>query len=130
MPPGSVDCGHAPCPAYRDRCLPDRLGAGLAQPSSPVLQDNVHFARYGALAQSSEILGRVFTPLTAATIRRDLARSGKNLNETPLDLSQERFLIHVPSQKPPGGYGLHGLRAALGKAQLPQGWGRCWTRPA
>ena len=110
-------------------CL-TRLAPALAQPSSPVLQDNVHFARYGALAHSSEILGRVFTPLTAATIRRDLARSGKNLNETPLDLSQESFLIHVPSQRPPGGYGLMVFVPPWQKAQLPQGWGPVLDRSA
>lgn len=98
-------------------------GLAQAQPSPPALQDNVHFAHYGTLARSSEILSRVFTPLTAVTIRGDLARAGKNLNETPLDLSQESFLIHVPSHKPPGGYGLMVFVPPWEKAQLPQGWG-------
>lgn len=95
----------------------------LAQSSSPGIRDNVHFSRYGSLAQSSEILGRVFTPLTLADIRRDLARTGKSLSETPLDLAAESFLVFVPSQKPPGGYGLMVFVPPWEKAQLPGGWG-------
>src|SRR5262249_46595091 len=66
------------------------------------LQENMHFAQYGALAQSAEVLRRVFTPLTGASINRDLARAGKSLNQVPLDLTTESFLVYVPPEKPPG----------------------------
>lgn len=101
------------------------LAPALAQSSSPApgLRDDVHFTQYGALARSSEILRRVFTPLTGATIRRDLARSGKSLNETPIDLNNESFLIYVPQQKPAGGYGLMVFVPPWQNAQLPQSWG-------
>ncbi|HXS06058.1 MAG TPA: hypothetical protein VN723_04650 [Rhizomicrobium sp.] len=92
---------------------------GLQEPG---LRENVHFAQYGALAQSSEVLRRVFTPLTGASINRDLARAGKSLNQTPLDLSAESFLVYVPPEKPPGGYGLMVFVPPWQKAQLPQGW--------
>ena len=103
--------------------LPVCFTSAWAQSAPPGLQENVHFARYGTLAQSSEILRRVFTPLTGAEIRRDLARSGKSLNETPLDLSAESFLVYVPAGKPPGGYGLMVFVPPWENAQLPQGWG-------
>ena len=102
------------------------LFAPAAAPQSPApsgLKDNLHFQAYGALAQSSEVLRRVFTPLTAASIKRDLARSGKKLNETPLDLAAESFLAYVPPEQPPGGYGLMVFVPPWQKAQLPQGWG-------
>lgn len=97
----------------------------LARPSPPafLLQDNAHFQTYGTLARSSEIMRRVFTPLTAAEIRNNLARAGKSLNETPIDLGQESFLVSVPPDKPPGGYGLMVFVPPWQKAQMPQGWG-------
>ena len=78
-------------------------GLAQAQPSPPPLQDNVHFAHYGTLARNSEILGRVFTPLTMAGIERELARAGKKLSETPFHLAAEKFLVYVPPVKPPEG---------------------------
>jgi predicted esterase len=101
------------------------LGPAMAQPSAPApgIQDNVHFQSYGTLARSSEVMRRVFSPLTGATIRRDLARGGKSLNETSLDLSRENFLVAVPKEKPAGGYRLLVFVPPWQKAQLPQGWG-------
>ena len=95
----------------------------MAQQSAPGVQDGIHFQSYGALAQSSETLRRVFTPLTVADIQHELARSKKSLNEMPIDLAAETFLISIPSQKPPGGYGLMVFVPPWEKAQLPQGWG-------
>ena len=94
----------------------------IAADGTPGLQENVHFAKYGALAQSSEVLRRVFTPLTGASINRDLARAGKSLNQAPLDLAAESFLVYVPPEKPPGGYGLMVFVPPWQKVQLPQGW--------
>ena len=100
------------------------LDPARAQNHSPPAgtQDNVHFPAYGSLARSSEVMRRVFSPLTGATIRRDLARRGKTLNETPLELTQEDFLIYVPREKPAGGYRLLVFVPPWQKAQLPQGW--------
>src|SRR6185312_1913639 len=94
----------------------------LAEDASPGIRDNVHFQAYGTYARSSEVMRRVFSPLTGATIRRDLARAGKTLNETPLDLAHEDFLIYVPHEKPAGGYRLLVFVPPWQKAQLPQGW--------
>jgi predicted esterase len=98
--------------------------ATAQQSVSPTgLQDNAHFQTYGTLARSSEIMRRVFTPLTAAEIRSNLARGSKSLNETPIDLGQESFLVTVPPDKPPGGYSLMVFVPPWQKAQIPQGWG-------
>lgn len=86
------------------------------------LQTDVIFRDYPARARNSELLGRVFTPLTVANIERDLARSGKSLGETSVDPAAERFLMYVPPQKPPQGYGLLVFVPPWEKAQLPSGW--------
>ena len=87
------------------------------------LQTDVTFSDYPAPAKSSELLARVFTPLTVAQIRRELAQSGKALSETSVDLSSEKFLLYVPAQKPAGGYGLMVFVPPWQRAQLPKGWG-------
>jgi predicted esterase len=96
--------------------------AGEAQPVSGIHEDVV-FHDYTPLARSSELLGRVFTPLTVAGIRRDFARSGKNLSETSFDVAGEKFLVYVPPVKPPQGYGLMVFVPPWQNAQLPNGWG-------
>jgi predicted esterase len=101
------------------------LGAATAQDSVPGvgLHEDVVFRDYPPLARSSEILSRVFTPLTVAGIKRELARAGKSLSETSLDLASEKFLVYVPPIKPPQGYGLLVFVPPWQKAQLPQDWG-------
>ncbi len=101
------------------------LGAAAAQDAGPVagLHEDVVLSDYPPLARSSEILGRVFTPLTVAEIKRDLARTGKNLSETSFDLTSEKFLVYVPPVRPPQGYSLLVFVPPWRKAQLPQGWG-------
>jgi len=95
------------------------LDPALAQST----QENVHFQNYGTYARSSEVMRRVFSPLTVATIQHDLVRAGQKLNEAPLDLAHEDFLIYVPHEKPTGGYRLLVFVPPWQKAQLPQGWG-------
>lgn len=100
-------------------------GAALAQDAAEGagLHDQVVFRDYPPLARNSEILSRVFTPLTVAGIMRELAHTGKNLSETSFDLASEKFLVYVPPVKPPQGYGLLVFVPPWQKAQLPQGWG-------
>jgi predicted esterase len=86
------------------------------------LHENAVFRDYPPLARNSEILGRVFTPLTVAAITRELAQTGKNLSETSFDLAAEKFLVYVPAVKPPQGYGLLVFVPPWQKAQLPQDW--------
>ena len=98
------------------------LDPAWAQNASPAsgVQDNVHFQTYGSYARSSEVMRRVFSPLTVAAIRHDLARAGKSLNETSIDLNSESFLVYVPKEKPAGGYRLLVFVPPWQRAQLPQ----------
>lgn len=95
-----------------------------AQDVATGLRENVTFTNYPPLARNSQILSRVFTPLTLAGIQRDFARSGKSVSETSVDLTAEKFLVYVPPTQPPGGYRLMVFVPPWQKAQLPQGWGR------
>lgn len=100
-------------------------GFAMAQESPPAsgLREDVTFSSYPPLARNSELLGRVFTPLTLAGIRRDLAQKGKTIGETSVDLAAEKFLVYVPATRPPQGYRLMVFVPPWQKAQLPQGWG-------
>lgn len=106
-------------------CLLGTRAAAQAQDEAPTpgLQENVVFRDYPVLARNSELLSRVFTPLTVAGIRRDLAKSGKSLGEVSFDPAQERFTVYVPATKPVGGYGLLVFVPPWENAQLPRGWG-------
>ena len=106
------------------------LTFAFAETPVPVtgLQTDVVFPDYPSLARNSELLGRVFTPLTVAAIKRDLARSGKSLSETSVDPAAEHFLVYVPPQKPPQGYGLLVFVPPWEKARLPDGWAEVLDR--
>jgi predicted esterase len=93
------------------------------QPIAPGLREDATFSLYPTLARNSELLARVFTPLTLAAVRRDLAQTGKTLGETSVDLTAEKFLVYVPATRPPQGYRLMVFVPPWQKAQLPQGWG-------
>jgi dienelactone hydrolase len=80
------------------------------------------FTDYPALAQSSELLRRMASPLAVAEAAKLLARSGKTLDERSLDLAAERFMLYVPPRAPPGGYGLIVFTPPWNDAHLPPGW--------
>ncbi len=86
------------------------------------LHDDVTFTDYPPLAHNSELLSRVFTPLTLVQIKRELAHAGKSLSETSLDVASEKFLVYMPATKPPEGYGLLVFVPPWQMAQLPAGW--------
>ena len=94
-----------------------------AQDAAPGLHEDVVFSAYPPLARNSELLSRVFTPLTLAGIQRDFARTGKTLGEASFDLAAEKFLVYVPPVKPTQGYGLMVFVPPWQKAQLPKRWG-------
>lgn len=97
--------------------------AAQESPSAPGLHENLTFSSYPPLARNSELLSRVFTPLTLAGIKREFAQTGKTLGDTSVDLAAEKFLVYVPPTKPPQGYRLMVFVPPWQKAQLPQGWG-------
>ena len=97
------------------------MAADAAPPTG--LRQDVIFTDYGPLARNSEILRRVFTPLTVAGLQREFARTGKTLSETSFNPAAEKFLVRVPAEKPPQGDGLLVFAPPWQKAQLPNGWG-------
>jgi pimeloyl-ACP methyl ester carboxylesterase len=84
------------------------------------LQQGVSFTNYPSLAHSSELVRRLASPLAGAAMERLLA--GRRLNETPLDLSRERYIVYVPAHEPPAGYGLLVFVPPWDEAHLPLGW--------
>jgi predicted esterase len=94
--------------------------AALAQPSQSGLQPDAVFSDYPPVAQSSQLIARLASPLTAEQMRRALA--GRSLDERPLDLSKERFVLYVPAKAPEGGYGLLVFVPPWNEAVLPNGW--------
>ena len=64
------------------------------------------FSDYSALSTNVELARRSLSPLTAAQLPRRLTQSGTRLSEQPIDLSQETFVLYVPSPAPPQGYTL------------------------
>jgi len=64
------------------------------------------FTDYSPLSTNLELARRSLSPLTAAQLPRILTQSGTRLSEQPIDLSQETFVLYVPSPAPPQGYAL------------------------
>jgi hypothetical protein len=94
--------------------------AALAQPAPTGLQTDLVFSNYPLAAQSSQLISRLTSPLTAEQMRRALA--GRSLDERPLDLTKERFVLYVPAKAPADGYGLLVFVPPWNEAALPNGW--------
>lgn len=76
-------------------------------PAATGSQHDVVFTDYSTLSSHSELLRRLLSPLNALRLHRSLAQSGERLREQPIDLSQERFAVYVPSGPAPAqGYAL------------------------
>jgi len=82
----------------------------------------VVFTDYGAPSSNAELVRRLLSPLTAVQLQQDLLRSGKRLADQPVNLSEERFLVRVPSQHPAAGYGLLVFVPPWQEARTPAGW--------
>jgi len=80
------------------------------------------FTDYFALSTNLELARRSLSPLTAAQLPRILTQSGTRLSEQPIDLSQETFVLYVPSPAPPQGYALLVFVPPWQDARLPVGW--------
>jgi hypothetical protein len=84
------------------------------------LQRNVIFSDYSPLSGSVELAHRTLSPL--ANI--EIARATKNaaLRPQAVDLTDERFSIYVPAQRPSQGYALMVFIPPWQDAHLPPGW--------
>jgi pimeloyl-ACP methyl ester carboxylesterase len=97
----------------------------LAQPApgeAEGLMYDVSFTDYPSLSSNAELIRRLVSPFAAVEIQRVLALSGKRLSEQSIDLSQEKFMIYVPSSKPPHGYALLVFVPPWQDQRLPRGW--------
>ena len=95
------------------------FGAAAANPASDNTAKNVTFNTYSPLSSSAEMARRMLTPLTYRRIQPHLATA----RQQPIDLSGEKFLVHVPDDAPPAqGYGLLVLIPPWPQASLPKDW--------
>jgi pimeloyl-ACP methyl ester carboxylesterase len=62
------------------------------------------------------------TPLTVARWKSELARSGSALTGQPVKLADEKFIVYIPPQRPPKGFGLLVFVPPWNDARLPPGW--------
>lgn len=88
--------------------------AALAQTSGV---QEAAFVQAPPYANTFEIVKRMFSPLTAQKIIAEHLPS-----QQPLDISQEKYLLYVPSHKPSEGYGLLVFVPPSPNAALPKGW--------
>jgi dienelactone hydrolase len=95
--------------------------AASAPPASGLQQD-VTFHDYSPLSANAVLLERMLSPLADQAVERALAQTRKSLPPQSIDLSAERFVAYVPSQAPPGGYGVLVFIPPGKEAKLPPGW--------
>jgi hypothetical protein len=105
------------------------LGAVPAALGAPAgLQPDIVLDQYGPLSGSGEVMRRMLTPLAAAELQNELARTGKRLAEQSIELAAERFVVYVPAAAPPHGYALLAFVPPWQDARLPEGWGSVLDR--
>src|ERR1700689_892625 len=105
------------------------LGAAGAPADEPTgLREEVVFSEYTPLAANAELVRRMLSPLAAAQVQATLTQSHEKLIEQSVDLSAERFVLYVPPQAPPHGYGLLVFVPPWEEARLPPGWAQVLDR--
>lgn len=98
-------------------------GIAIGAAAAPGLRNQVRFDAYTPLSQGNEIARRLFTPLTYAHLQRYLVDHRLAMREQSIDLTQERFVLYVPTgAPPPSGYGLLVFVPPWPQATLPEGW--------
>jgi len=86
------------------------------------LQTEVVFSDYAPFSSSAELVRRLLSPLAAAQVQAELARSAERLVEQSVDLAAERFVLYVPEQVPATGYAVLVFIPPWQDARLPNGW--------
>jgi dienelactone hydrolase len=84
------------------------------------LQRNVVFSDYFPLSGTAELTHRTLSPL----VNMEIARATRNaaLRPQAIDLTQERFSVYVPAQRPSRGYALMVFIPPWQDAHVPEGW--------
>lgn len=75
-------------------------------------------------SSNAELARRGLTPLSQDALAADLEKRHKKLAAHPLVAEQERFVLYVPPEMPPGGYGLLVFVGPWQAAKVPPGWQR------
>lgn len=92
-------------------------------PAPTGLQQNVDFNDYSPLSSSMELARRLMTPLALQRLQQMLAAKNEAMRAQSIDLSQEKFVVYVPTDTPPkNGYGLLVFVPPWPQAELPYGW--------
>jgi hypothetical protein len=87
------------------------------------LKNGVVFTEYSGLSSTTELVRRLFSPLSALRVYQEAARTGKTLRGQPIDLVSERFSIYVPAHpRPAPGYSLLVFVPPWSRAEVPPQW--------
>src|SRR3981189_1150663 len=86
------------------------------------LRNGVVFTEYSPLSTSTELVRRLFSPLTALRVNQEAARMGKALRGQPINLAGESFSIYVPAHTPLHGYSLLVFVPPWSRAEVPFQW--------
>jgi hypothetical protein len=105
--------------------LPTAAAGAAAQ--GQTLADVV-FSDYGAPSSNPELIRRLLSPLAAAQLEREQVKSGVHWASQAVNLSAERFLVHIPPAPSSPGYGLLVFVPPWQDARIPQGWAEVLDR--
>jgi len=88
------------------------------------LNNVVVFTEYSTLSTSTELVRRLFSPLSALRVNQEAARAGTTLRGQSIDLASERFSIYVPAHPYPPlhGYSLLVFVPPWSRAEVPFQW--------
>jgi len=97
-------------------------GWGALHAAESGLQQEVTFDAYSPLSRRAEIAWRM-----ATSPQRPPEASAASADQ-PVDLAQERYVVYVPEDMPPKGYGVFVFVSPSPQAKLPQGWARVMNK--
>jgi hypothetical protein len=83
---------------------------------------DVVFTQYFALSRSSEMIRRLLSPQNAGRVTLEARLPGHAVRQQSVDLSQEKFVVHVPAQAPAHGYALLVFVPPWDDARVPAAW--------
>ena len=88
------------------------------------LKNVVVFTEYSALSTSTELVRRLFSPLSALRVNQEAARAGTTLRGQSIDLASESFSIYVPAHPYPPlhSYSLLVFVPPWSRAEVPSQW--------
>jgi len=98
------------------------LVAGESSAAGGEAFGDVVFTDYSEKSSSAELVRRMLSPLAALELKRQMGRTGKQMVEQSIKLSEEKFVVYVPAPRPARGYALLVFVPPWQDARLPSGW--------